>query len=254
LRASTPRLRGLCSSGCYSFWAETVPEAYTLPPHVSMLTGCPVAKHGVSWNHYIEESYPNVPTLFEVAKGAGYSTALVAGKMKFIALTRPGTLDWHYLPPDEPVRDDEIAAQAEHILREHQPTLLVVHFPDVDNIGHESGWGSAEQMEAIQRADKAVGLLLNVVSQLGLADSTLIIITSDHGGAGKGHDENDPRSHFIPWIASGPGLRQDFDLTRVLERPVQIQDTFATICALLSIPPGEANEGRPILEIVAEAH
>jgi len=247
-----PRVRGLCSAGCYTFWAETIPEAYTLPPHVSMLTGCSVAKHGVSWNHYIEESYPDVPTLFELAKKAGHSTALVAGKMKFIALARPGTLDWQYLPSDEPVHDHEIAAEAEHILRDHRPGLLVVHLPDVDSVGHEFGWGSGEQLAAIERADSAVGLLLNVVNQLGLAESTLVIVTSDHGGAGKGHDENDPRSHFIPWIIAGPGLLQDFDLTRVLERPVQIQDMFATVCALVGIPPGDTFEGRPILEVIAE--
>src|SRR5690349_1867756 len=47
LRASTPRLRHLCETGSFTFWAETVPEAYTLPAHVSMLTGCSVARHGV---------------------------------------------------------------------------------------------------------------------------------------------------------------------------------------------------------------
>src|SRR5262252_2056340 len=41
LRAAMPRVRGLCSDGSYTFWAETTPEAYTLPCHISMLTGAP---------------------------------------------------------------------------------------------------------------------------------------------------------------------------------------------------------------------
>src|SRR5262245_50797251 len=93
LRAFMPRVRGLCSEGCFTFWAETTPEAYTLPCHITMLTGVSSERHGVTWNNYIEESYPNVPTLFEMARQAGYSTAMATGKMKFIVLTKPGTLD-----------------------------------------------------------------------------------------------------------------------------------------------------------------
>src|SRR4051812_12580494 len=39
LWAETSRLHGLIKSSTYTFWAETAPEAYTLPCHVSMLTG-----------------------------------------------------------------------------------------------------------------------------------------------------------------------------------------------------------------------
>src|SRR5262245_44936146 len=129
LRASMPRVRGLCSDGCYTFWAETTPEAYTLPCHVSMLTGAPSEKHGVTWNNYIEESYPEVPTLFEVAKQAGYSTAMATGKMKFVVLTKPGTMDHYFFPPDEPVSDRDVAAQAESLLRGHRPQVMFVHLP-----------------------------------------------------------------------------------------------------------------------------
>ncbi|OYV91337.1 MAG: hypothetical protein B7Z73_05580, partial [Planctomycetia bacterium 21-64-5] len=89
LRAYMPRLRALCASASYTFWAETAAEAYTLPCHVSMLTGVSSDKHGVTWNEYMEEAYPNSPTLFELAHEVGYSTALVTGKMKFITLLKP---------------------------------------------------------------------------------------------------------------------------------------------------------------------
>ncbi len=82
-------MRSLVTKGSYTFWAETTPEAYTLPCHVSMLTGVSAEKHGVTWNEYIEQSYPNVLTLFEIAKKAGYSTAMATGKMKFIVFARP---------------------------------------------------------------------------------------------------------------------------------------------------------------------
>jgi predicted AlkP superfamily pyrophosphatase or phosphodiesterase len=251
LRAYMPRVRGLCATGSYTFWAETTPEAYTLPCHVSMLTGASCEKHGVSWNDYIEQSYPNVPTLFEVAKQAGYSTAMATGKMKFIVLTRPGTMDHYYLPSDEPVSDTEVAGRAERLLREHRPQVMFVHLGGVDTAGHEFGWGTKEQIAAIEQADEAVGRLLNVLSELSLTDSTLIILTADHGGAGKDHTMNDPRSHFIPWIISGPGIRHDFDLTLLADRVIHIEDTFATACAFLGLDPGRDCQGKPVLEVVA---
>lgn len=252
LRAYMPRVRGLCSSGCFTFWAETTPEAYTLPCHVTMLTGVSPEKHGVTWNNYIEESYPNVPTLFEVARQAGYSTALATGKMKFIVFTRPGTLDHSYLPPDEPVSDSFVASRAESLLREHRPQVMFVHLPGVDTAGHEFGWGTTEQIAAIEQADAAVGLILDVLSDLKLESSTLVLLTSDHGGAAKKHDTNDPRSHFIPWIASGPGLRKDFDLTLHNDLRIRIEDTHATACAFLGIDPGSDCEGKPVLRLRAD--
>jgi len=250
LRAEMPRVRGLCKSGSFSFWAETAPEAYTLPCHVSMLTGTPSEKHGVTWNDYIEESYPNVPTLFEVAKQGGFSTAMVSGKMKFIVLLKPNTIDHYYLPPDEPVSDRQVAERAETILHQHRPQVMFVHLPGVDTVGHEFGWGSPEQIAAIARADDAVGLLLDALADLTLTDSTLVILTADHGGAGKGHEPNDPRSHFIPWIAAGPGLRQDYDLTRANLKTIRTEDTFATACTFLGIHPGEDVTGKPVLEVL----
>ena len=250
LRAKMPHVRELCATGSYTFWAETTPEAYTLPCHVSMLTGVSAEKHGVTWNEYIEQSYPNVPTLFEIAKQAGYSTAMAAGKMKFIVFTKPGVLDDYYFPAEEPISDEEVAIQAIGLLRKHRPQVMFVHLPGVDTVGHEFGWGSPEQIVAIEMADRAVGRLLNVLTDLNLNDSTLVILTADHGGAAKGHDMNDPRSRFIPWIASGPAVRRNFDLTLLGDRTIRIEDTFATACAFLGLDDGDEGRGKPVLEIL----
>jgi len=216
-----------------------------------MLSGAPSEKHGVTWNNYIEESYSNVPTLFDVARQAGYSTAMASGKMKFIVFTRPGTLDHHYLPPDEPVSDVLVASRAASMLRDHRPQVMFVHLPGVDTAGHDFGWGTTQQITAIEEADKGVGLVLDALTEMQLADSTLVILTADHGGAAKGHDINDPRSHFIPWIACGPGLRKDCDLTLQTNRRIGIEDTYATACEVLGIDPGSDCTGKPVLEIIA---
>lgn len=251
--ANTPNLRALALGGSYTFWAQTVadPYVYTLPAHTSILTGVNPDRHGVTWNTYIEESYPNVPTVFELAKARGLTTALVSGKMKFIALAKPGTLDWTYLPPDEPVDDSAIARQAIAILRQHRPNLLFVHFPGVDTTGHAFGWGSAEQRGAVEAADASLGELLTALRAAGLAAETFILVTADHGGADISHYNGDPRSRTIPWIASGPGVRVGVDLTREPFLTVRAEDTFATVCGVLGIPLPPGTEGRFVEQIIA---
>src|SRR4051812_5293067 len=152
LQAKATTIQGLLRTSAFTLWAQTVdhPYVYTLPSHVTMLTGVNPDRHGVTWNDYIE-SYPNVPTVFERAKatarnGTPLTTAMTTGKMKFVAVNRPGTIDWTYIPPDEPVADMQVAREATKILREHKPNLLFVHLPGVDTIGHASGWGSPEQL------------------------------------------------------------------------------------------------------------
>src|SRR5688572_31117328 len=50
LRSDTPNMHRLFRSGCYTFWARTVPQGITLPSHTSMLTGVTPRRHGIEWN------------------------------------------------------------------------------------------------------------------------------------------------------------------------------------------------------------
>src|SRR4051812_15209801 len=250
LRARTPNVRGLIESGTFTLWARTVPQSITLPSHTSMLTGVSPERHRVLWNSDIPEPvYPKVPTIFEVAKGAGLTTAMVTGKSKFISLARPGSIDWEKV---QEATDEEVGSRAAALLREHEPDLLVVHFPGADAAGHSKGWGTPEQIAAVETVARSVGVLLGALDEAKLADSTAIIFSADHGGAGKSHGPNDPRSRHIPWIARGPGIRANYDLTRDPALTVNTEDTFATACWLLGIRPAGPIDGKPIEQILAD--
>ena len=125
----------------------------------------------------------------------GYSTALVAGKSKFevFAETRIAGLGVGLAPRDRPttgpsgkpatqpadsvvpaeewpddsakakkenLSDAVVAEHAAELIREHRPDVTVVHFPHVDNVGHVVGWGTPEQVVAVEEADAAVGVVL----------------------------------------------------------------------------------------------
>ena len=256
LRADTPVIHALLPHASFSFWARTTGESVTLPSHTSMITGVPPVKHGIQWNAdlpLIHPVYPAYPTLFQLAKSGGYTTAMACGKSKFINLAVPGSLDWSYIP-DEPKTDDpDVADKAVEMIRDHKPDVLFVHLPGVDNAGHAYGWSSPQQMKAIALADASVGRVLKAVADAGLTDQTFVLITADHGGAGRMHGPDDPRSRHIPWIAVGPGIRPDLDLTIYGDLTIDTEDTFSTLCYLLDIPIVRKVDGKPITQIVAKS-
>ena len=250
LLADTPVIHGMIKEGTYTFWAKTTAVAITLPSHVSMLTGMIPDKHGIEWNGdlpFSQPVYPLFPTIFETAKLGGYSTALVTGKTKFGPLTKPGTLDHLFMPEKNGMEDAEVADEAVKIIHQFKPDLLFVHFPAVDRNGHQFGWGSSEQLTAIGLADHAVGQVVAALEEEGLKKSTFIIVTSDHGGQGKVHGADDPRSRHIPWIATGPGVKRGFDLTQLPELEVHTEDTAATVLYLLGAPLPAYLQGKPVL-------
>ncbi|MGH7179384.1 MAG: ectonucleotide pyrophosphatase/phosphodiesterase [Tepidisphaeraceae bacterium] len=255
LRGDTPRIHSLFENGSYTFWARTTPGAVTLPAHVSMLTGVAPEVHGIMWNAELplsEAVYPNAPTLFELAKRAGHSTAMIATKAKFRVLAKPATIDWVFVPATGESDDEQAAASAKKVIREHRPDVMFVHLGAVDIVGHAKGWGSPEQMQAVAATDRNVGAILDALSEQNLSDTTLVIVTADHGGAGRTHGPEDARSRTIPWIAFGPGVRRGFDLTRLGgDFNVETYDTFATACGVLGIPPPRrGSRGKFITQIL----
>jgi predicted AlkP superfamily pyrophosphatase or phosphodiesterase len=255
LRGDTPHIHRLFEGGSYTFWARTTAASTTLPSHMSMLTGVVPEVHGIMWNADLplaEPVHPLRPTLFELARQAGYTTAMASGKSKFDIFGKPGTLDWQYFPSTPTGSDLEVVSQAQRMLREHRPEVMLVHLPDTDSVGHSKGWGSTEQMTAIARADECVGTLLSTLEELKLRESTVVLITADHGGAGRTHGPEDARSRTIPWIINGPGIRENYDLTRLPDLDIETFDTFTTACTLLGIPVERRVRGKFVAAILKD--
>ncbi|HEY7119968.1 MAG TPA: alkaline phosphatase family protein [Tepidisphaeraceae bacterium] len=256
LRARAPRIRGLMERGAFSMWARTTEMSITLPSHTSMLTGVRPDIHRVVWNRYIENVYPDVPTIFEQAHKVWLSqdqrltTGMVAGKGKFHEIAKPGTIDYIDVYQDKEGSNVEVGEVAANMIRRHAPRVMFVHIPDVDVVGHAVGWGTYQQLRAVETADAAVGMMLDALSDKGLLGAALIILSADHGGQGKTHGPNDPRSRHIPWIVVGPGVRRNYDLTRLDKLVINTEDTFATACAMMHLPVPDHIDGRFVEEIL----
>jgi arylsulfatase A-like enzyme len=117
---------------------------------------------------------------------------------------------------------------------------------DLDGAGHKYGWLSLEQLKTMNEVDTAVGMLVETMRQAGMWKSTLLIVTSDHGGHGKSHSMGTEEDITIPWIAAGPLVKP----STLIERPVLTCDTAATVAHFLGLDRPAIWDGTPVLEIV----
>lgn len=69
----------------------------------------------------------------------------------------------------------------DYVLPELKPDVIVNWLTEPDHIQHALGAGSAEARDAIRNDDREIGLVLERLRELGLADKTNIMVVSDHG-------------------------------------------------------------------------
>ena len=232
---NAPTLQRLMREGSHTLSATTIDPSRTLPSHTSMLTGQPPERHGVRWNHVVTAGADviELPNVFSVARGHGYSTAAFFSKAKFQPLQRHGTLDYSQAPGGWFGRwsIERTMADVAEYLAGARPNLLFVHLADVDAAGHRAGWMTPEYGRAVIAADAAISALIGLAERAYGAGRFSLIVTADHGGHGTGHGSKDPRDVTIPWIAWGQGVRRGV----IGERPVRTMDTAATVLWLLGV-------------------
>jgi predicted AlkP superfamily pyrophosphatase or phosphodiesterase len=259
-KADMPLFKTMAAEGAHTWEAYTIVPSLTLPSHVSMLTGVGIQKHQILWNEW-DETRPalTVPTIFHLAKSHGLTTAMIAAKPKFKTFEQAGGLDTFVIP--ENAKAAGIGAAVAALLKKQQPHLLFIHFADPDSTGHKYGVDSPEKMQALADCDQALKVIRDAISEAGIVDSSVVILTADHGGHDrppaeiaervKRGQEPMPGTHgsaasedvVIPWIAWGKGVRPAFTITT----PVVQYDTAATALWLLGVPVPDSFWGRPVV-------
>jgi predicted AlkP superfamily pyrophosphatase or phosphodiesterase len=260
-QSQMPTLDQLVAEGACTWAAQSVFPSITLVTHASMLTGVQPAKHHITWNAYKPEAgVVKVPTVFSLAKAAGLSTAMFVGKEKFKHLLVPGSVDeFGYnrksggetlkmvagekkAVKEGTVMTQSVAADAVAYIAAKKPNLCFIHFTDTDSTGHKFGWGSPEQIKAFGEEDAGIRAVLDAIRKAGLAESSVVIVTADHGGHAKLHGQNIPDDMIVPWIAWGKGVKKHVTLSA----PVLTCDTTATALWLLDVPRPAELDGQPV--------
>lgn len=244
LQAACPHIENVMSTGAFTLTARSVLPSITLPCHTSIFHSVPPERHGIVTNDWQPMARP-LPGLAEVAKKHDKRCAFFYNWENLRDLSRPGHLEYSFFAntaevrPPLPEGDHIIAQAANHYIKTEHPDFSFVYLGTVDVFGHIHGWMSDEYLQQLERADEALGLLLD-----NLAKDVTVLVQSDHGGHGRTHGTDAPEDMTIPWMIKGPHIQQGYKI----EKELSLLDTAPTIAHLLNMPASPQWEGRCVQE------
>jgi predicted AlkP superfamily pyrophosphatase or phosphodiesterase len=128
--------------------------------------------------------------------------------------------------------------------KEQKPQFTFIHLDHEDHAGHFFGWDSPQYAKAVELADHLIGDVLQGLEDAGMGQHTILLVTADHGGKGKGHGSATMEEIEIPWIISGPGINSDKEISV----GVDTYDTAVTISHIFGLQTPNCWIGRPVLE------
>jgi predicted AlkP superfamily pyrophosphatase or phosphodiesterase len=230
--ARAPHLEALIREGAYSGEAQTEDATISGPGWSSMLTGVWRGKHGVRDNRFENANFKDHPHFFRRLKQARPG-AVAASVVHWGPIADRIVVDAD-LSKKFPTAE-QVAREAVRVLRELSPDALFLHFDDVDGAGHRYGFHPKvpQYLAAIRKTDAHIGKVLAAVRarKSYAREDWLVLVSTDHGGSGKGHGRDVPEHRTIFLIVSGPSAARG----AIVPAP-NIVDVAATALTHLGVP------------------
>jgi N-sulfoglucosamine sulfohydrolase len=219
-----------------------------------------LAHRGWSLNDYSHH-------IVNVLRAAGYHSVLVGEQH---ISKRPDVIGYDRVVKIGTTRAGDVAPVTIDLLREslEQPFFLSVGFFETHREffkprGNDDNWVQpppnlpdvpevrqdvAAFHASARSLDGGVGMVLGALEELGLADNTLVICTTDHGIAFPGAKTTlTDRGIGVFLILRGPG---GFEGGNVIDAMVSHIDVFPTVCDLVGVERPEYLQGESLLPLV----
>ncbi|KIZ15332.1 alkaline phosphatase family protein [Streptomyces natalensis] len=217
----TPNLDSIAEAG-FLAPMEVAPGTPTMsgPCWATIVTGVGPAKHGIWGNNFSGnrlDAFPDFATrLAQVDRrrtfvAAGWEPLMIqhGGGPLFKA---PSRLSFIAPAADTPEAwndcDEQVTAEAVHVLTNSDPEASFVYLGAVDETAHFLGCGP-EYRQAVLRADERLGRLLAAVRNRTAyaGEAWTVIVVTDHGHVDDGGHGGDTVEERTAWVAcAGPQI------------------------------------------------
>jgi len=138
-----------------------------------------------------------------------------------------------------------ITSVALNYLKKENPVFTFIYYGLPDQTGQSKGYNTQEYFQSIGEIDTEIGKIIAGVKEMGIAQNTTIIITSDHGGNGLKNGGESMSEIEVPWIISGPGIKKNV----LLETSNDQANTAPTIASVLGIKTPDEWIGKPVYDV-----
>lgn len=211
--ASTPYIDALIAGGAVTYTAfaggikDTPSQQATSsgPGWSSILTGVWVDKHKVVDNSFNGANYAQYPHFFKRIKEV-VPDAFLSSIVHWNPINQ-------YILSNEDHKangsDQLVALQTILLLEDKDPTVVFLHFDDVDGAGHANGYTveNKDYLASITTADGLIGSVVRGVEKRKTFanEEWLYVVTTDHGGLGGSHGGQSDGERTIFIVVSGKG-------------------------------------------------
>lgn len=127
-------------------------------------------------------------------------------------------------------------------LRENKPAFFTFYIGDVDEVGHRCGWESEEYQQVLRESDEAIAAIIAVLKEQGMYENSIIVVSSDHGGVGRGHGGFTLGEMETPFVICGKNIARKGEISTFMMQ----YDVAATFAAALGLKIPCAWRGRPL--------
>ncbi|MDR2551678.1 MAG: alkaline phosphatase [Treponema sp.] len=231
-RAKMPTVKRMIAQGSSAMNARAVLPTVSWPNWSSLFSGAPPELRTA-------KDFPSIFTLLKKQKpGGGAALFYEWGPLEDLC-------GGEEADKGRILSNEESARKVAAYIREKKPSLTAVVFNEPDGTGHSKRWGSRAYYGVLAELDGFIAAIEEAVREAGIYDSTVFMVSSDHGGTFWGHGYNIRKQREIPLVVYGGGIREGY----VLSSPVSICDLAPTMALILGLEIPREWTGRPLTEI-----
>lgn len=248
-KAKTPNLDKIREHGIYSPTTLILGDRYRKndtisgPGWGSINTGVWADKHNVQGNTFKDPKFDKYPHFFHYVKKSMPEAKTVSiinwpPIAQYIVSSADVSLNTKKGTSYAEADDDAAAAAIKQLSEENSPTAMMLYLGEVDEAGHAHGFHPTvpQYIAAIEHVDTLVGSVIEAIEKQ-TDQQWLIVVTSDHGGSGRGHSNghNNPDILNSFMIVSGEAAERG-----KFEQQVYIVDAVPTLLTYLGVDIDDA--------------
>lgn len=251
-KADMPNVRRLMDSGAYTLKKRSVLPSESAVNWASMFMGAGPELHGyTSWNSQVPELPSRVigdngifPTIFQLLRNND-SKAEIGCIYEWDGIKHvidSVSVNYYALTPDYIKHPEKMAEMASEYIKSTKPTFAAFIFDNPDHVGHAAGHDTPEYYECLTNLDGYIGTIIDAINEAGIYDSSIIIVTADHGGIGTRHGGKSMAEMETPFIICGKNVK---NLGEFNDSMMQF-DIASTIAYIFGLKQPQVWIGRPM--------
>lgn len=218
--AKTPFIRKMFAEGAGTEKGLTVFPTESAQCWGTMLIGVMPEVHGLTMQNITADKYTKRaehPDIFSLIKK--YRPEAKTGSFCHWNDINVGIVDGVEGVVTERGQDEPLTEKACEYIKAEKPDFLFVHLDSVDDAGHGCGYNTEKYLKQLDIADGYAERIYNAVREAGIADDTLFIVTTDHGGTGGSHGGWSDDEKYVFFVMTGKtvvkGARADMNVISI---------------------------------------